>query len=136
MRIPGIDVAALARAHQGSGAGYSADDSWVNIMLEPGFRLWRGVGGRYSPYHIGPNAMGEMSGLTRVDFWQAAQVIKNPKLGYRGAVREYVVMYPTPAAHALCSDNMSFGWGGAEQYFVPEEYMDNLAPSGAEHTLK
>src|SRR5262249_23067311 len=84
MRIPGINVAEMARTHQTSSAGYSADDSWVNIMLEPGFRVWRGVGGRYTPYHIGSATTYDagISGTTAAQFWQAAQVRASPTHGY------------------------------------------------------
>jgi hypothetical protein len=105
-------------------------------MLKPGFKLWRGVGGGYSPYHVGPNSMGEtLPGQPSAEFWQSAQVKSHATRGYRMAVREYEVMMPTPAAHSLCSENWGYGWGGAEQYFVPEEYENHLAPTGREFQL-
>jgi len=133
MQISGEDIATQAKADQNSSKGYKADDDWVNIVLEPGMRVWRGVGGRYSPYHIGPNTMGgTMHGQPRQEFWEDAQVIASKSHGYRAAVREYVVMYACPAAHGLCSNNGDYGWGGAEQYFIPEKYQDYLAPTGNE----
>ena len=124
-------------AHQGGSWGYVADDSWVNIMLEPGFRVWRGVGGRYSPYHIGPNTMSDgLPGQPPAEFWQSAQVQAHKTLGYRKAIAEYEVMVATPAAHGVCDNNWSLGWGGAEQYFIPDQYEDHLAPTGRVYQLE
>ncbi len=134
MEIPSRDVAGEAQDHQGSGKGYGADDDWVNIVLEPGFLVWRGVGGGYSPYHIGPNYMGGMLGNTpSAEFWQSAQVRAHKDHGYRTAVAEYEVLCSTAAAHGTATDNWKMGWGGAEQYFIPEDLADNLAPTGRVH---
>ncbi len=132
MQIPGSDIAEMARAHQESGGGgYQADDSWVNIVLEPGFRVWRGVGGPYSPYHIGPNtAGGVLPGHASAEFWRSAQVKRHITHGYRIALQEFEVLVETPAAHGLCSENWGHGWGGAEQYFIPGEFEGHLAATG------
>jgi hypothetical protein len=132
MQIPGTsNPAAAAAQHQASSAGYTSDDSWVNTLLEPGFKIWRGVGGPYTPYHIGPNEMGgTLSGMPGASFWQNAQVRPHREKGYRDEITEYEVLVATPAAHALCCNNMSLGWGGAEQYFIPESHMNNLSPTG------
>jgi len=105
-------------------------------MLQPGFRLWRGVGGGYSPYHIGmETALGTSVGANATEFWQSAQVKISAKYGPRMTLAEYAVMVPTPAAFGLCSDNLNFGWGGAEQFFVPEQYASNLVATGNTKTL-
>jgi hypothetical protein len=137
MQIPGTsNPAAAAAQHQAASAGYASDDSWVNILLEPGFKIWRGVGGRYSPYHIGPNQMGgTLSGTPAASFWESAQVQEHEKMGYRKEIAEYEVLAATPAAHGLCSNNMGLGWGGAEQYYIPEVHMNNLSPTGRRLTF-
>ncbi|MEM9194060.1 MAG: hypothetical protein AAGF12_33100 [Myxococcota bacterium] len=130
MQIPGSNVASEARAAQ-SGA-YAPDDSWVNITLQPGFRVWRGVGGRYTPFHFGPNDIdGTLVGTPRRNFWEKAQVSPSKRHGFRQEIAEYEVMLALPAAHGLCDNSMALGWGGAEQYFIPEAYADRLAPTGA-----
>jgi hypothetical protein len=131
MQMSGRNVAEEAGRHQGSAAGYAADDSWVNTLLEPGMRVWRGVGGPFSPYHFGPNTTGGMSsGEPRAEFWEAAQVRAHRDKGYRSAIAEYEVLEPTPAAMGVCSDNWDLGWGGAEQFFIPSEFEDHLSPTG------
>jgi hypothetical protein len=133
MKIPGRNVAAEAAAHQSGGGGYTSDEDWVPIMLEAGFRVWRGIGGKYSPYHIGPNYMGAAGAIPGPDFWQSAQVRAHRTMGYRPGLREYEVLCETVAAHGTATDNWSLGWGGAEQYFIPEDCEDNLSPTGNVH---
>ncbi len=131
VKIPDRDVAKEAARHQAGGTGYVSDDSWVNVVLDAGTTLWRGVGGPFSPYHFGANTTHHMpTEQERAEFWELAQVRPHERFGFRTSVAEYELLCAVPVARGVCSENWSLGWGGAEQFFIPEDLQSNLVPTG------
>ncbi len=133
-----MDVASMAAAAQVS-AGYAVD-AWMNVSLEAMTKVWQGVGGTSDFFFISEEdartARGAYIGTSAFKFaetlWRLAQVQPNRALGYRVAIREYVVDLRTPAAVGVCLASRHLGSGSVLQYFIPN-WQATLHATGREY---
>jgi len=118
-----MDIASLAAADQ-TKSGYAVD-VWINMKLEPMFKLWQGVGGKSNFFfseHDAREATGAYEDTKPYRFaeslWRLAQVEPHKELSYRQKIAEFVVDLPIPAAVGRCLANPTLGSGTVVQYYL------------------
>lgn len=135
------NVATLAGAAQ-SNTGYKAD-LWLNTTLQPMTKLWKGMGGEdKSDFFFGEEDAREATGAYQGSqawkfaetLWRLAQVAPSKVHGFRDGIREYAVIFPTPAAMGICQANPALGSGSVLQYFIPNwQQQKSIVETGRTH---